>query len=480
MKTEPMKHQTTGLQRLAAAPEYYALGAEQGTGKTWMLLADAERQFTSGRITGVLIIAPKGVHVNWVRREIPRHLSAPHRAEFWLSGAGKRHTRRLERLLSTEPGTLAIAAMNVDAVNTKGGHDYALRFLRLFRTMLIVDESQRIKNPAAKRTRKVLGLGELARSRRIASGTLVANSPLDLFSQYEFLASGLLGTTSFRAFTAEYAELLPANSPLLQNIKAKGRRGTPQIVKRDKNGAPVFRNLDKLQRLIAPHTFRVLKKDCLDLPEKVYQTHYFDLTPAQRRVYERVREDMRWEREDGAIDTFTALTLINKLRQVTSGFILVDGAAAQLREAGPRLEALKELMKDLSGQVIVWASFREELRQIARELHHWGVVSYHGGTSAAEREEAIEAFQSGRARVFVGNPAAAGVGLTLTAATTAIYYSCSFSLEERSQSEDRCHRIGTHAPVVYIDLVARDTIDERIAAALQAKAGVAQEILNFG
>lgn len=479
MKTKPMKHQVAGVRRLAAAPRYYALGAEQGTGKTWMLLADAEQQFAAGRINGVLIIAPKGVHVNWVHREIPRHLSAPHKAEFWLSGAGKRHTRRLEKLLSTEPDKLAIAAMNVDAVNTKGGYDYALRFLRLFRTMMIVDESQRIKNPAAKRTKRVLSLGELAVSRRIASGTLVANSPLDLFSQFEFLESGLLGTTSFRAFTAEYAELLPANSPLMQNIKAKGRRGTPQIVKRDKHGAPIYRNLDRLQQLIAPYTFRVLKTDCLDLPEKIYQTHYFELSPAQRRVYERVKEEMRWEREDGQIDTFTALTLINKLRQVTSGFVLVDGAPARLTESAQRIAALKDIMEDLSGPVIVWASFREELRQIAKELAPYGVVSYHGGTSNAEREEAVDAFQSGRARVFVANPAAAGTGLTLTAANTAIYYSCSFSLEERSQSEDRCHRIGTRHPVVYIDLVGRGTIDERIAASLQAKAGVAQEILNF-
>src|SRR5690606_34014729 len=114
------------------------------------------------------------------------------------------------------------------------------------------------------------------------------------------------------------------------------------------NGTLVFRNLEKLRALIAPHTYRVLKKDCLDLPEKIYQTHYFELTPAQRKLYDAVKEDMRYHREDGAIDTFTALTAINKLRQVTSGFILVEGEAAHL-DASARLTALREALEDVEG-----------------------------------------------------------------------------------------------------------------------------------
>jgi SNF2 family DNA or RNA helicase len=479
MKTAPMEHQREGERRLLAAPEYYALGAEQGTGKTWMLLNDAEHQFTSGNIQGLLVIAPKGVHTNWVRREIPTHLSVPHQAEYWLSGAGKRQMARLERLLRQEPGEeLMVLTMNVDAVNTKDGFEFATKFLRRFRCMLVIDESQRIKNPAAKRTKRVMALAPLAASRRIASGTLVANSPLDLFGQYEFLSSGILGTTSHRAFTAEYAELLPDNHRLVQEIRSRARGGNPQVIKRDRFGNPLFRNLEKLQRLMAPHTFRVLKADCLDLPDKIYQTHYFDLTPVQQRLYDSVKEDMRYHRADGEVDAFTALTLINKLRQLTSGFIMVEGEPTELREAKPRMDALQELVEDIEGQVIIWASFREELRQISAMLADHGVVQYHGGINAKEREEAVDKFQSGEARIFVANPAAGGTGLTLTAARTVIYYSCSFSLEERLQSEDRCHRIGTRHPVVYVDMVATGTIDERIANALQTKGAVAAEILD--
>lgn len=470
--TKPMAHQEQGIEFAAERPEYLANGCEQGTGKTWMILADAERQFLAGRISALLVVAPKGVHVNWVRREVPKHLEVPTRAMHWVSGAGIKYTRKLESLMKSSE-RLTIFTINIDALNTKRGYDYAEQFLMTHRCMMVIDESQRIKNPYAKRTERAISLGKLAVSRRISSGTLVSNSPLDLFSQFDFLEPGLLGTTSYRAFTAQYAELLPPSHSLM-----KGIRGNPQIVKKDGSGRPIYKNLERLQNLIAPHTFRVLKSDCLDLPEKIYQTHYFDLDNAQMRLYEQVKADMRFEREDGDIDAFTALTLINKLRQITSGFIMVDGTATGLDRGEPRMQALEDVLEDLDGPVIIWASFREEIRRIAARLAPMGVVEYHGGIGPKEREEAIERFQEGSARVFVAHPAAGGTGLTLTAAQTVIYYSCSFSLEERLQSEDRAHRIGTKHHVVYIDLVARGTVDEKIAAALQAKAGVAAEILN--
>ena len=344
--------------------------------------------------------------------------------------------------------------------------------------MMVVDESQRIKNPSAARTKRAIELGKGAVSRRIASGTLVSNSPLDLFGQYEFLGRGMLGTSSYRAFVAEYSQVLPATHPLVRNISAK-TRGTPQIVARDEEGNPIYRNTDKLASLMAPHTFRVTKADCLDLPEKLYQTRYFDLAREQWRDYEAIRDNMRWHRDNGAIDTFTSLTLINKLRQVTSGFLIVDGEPTELTRSADRMAACEDLLEDVQWPVVIWASFREELSQLERRLTAAGhrVVTYHGGTAHGARQEAVDSFQSGDADVFLGHPAAAGTGLTLTRAHTVVYYSCSFSLEERSQSEDRTHRIGTHHPVVYIDLVGAGTIDEDIAASLQRKAAVAEEIM---
>lgn len=482
MKTQPMRHQVEGEKRLLMAPQYYALGCEQGTGKTWMLLNDAEQQFNSGRIQGLLVIAPKGVHINWVCREVPKHLSIDHFAVYWrpTSGTTKKHRAQLERMMREEPGErLVIFAMNVDAVNTPTGLKAARAFLRRFESMMVVDESQRIKNSSAKRTKKINALGDLAKSRRIASGTLVPNSPIDLFSQYEFLRSGLLGTTSLRSFTAEYAELLPPTHPLVAEVRARSRGfKNPQIVATDYDGRPRYRNLDKLRRLLAPHTYRVTKEECLDLPDKIYQTHYYELSAQQQRLYNQVRDEMRFERDDGEVDIYTALTMINKLQQITSGFIMVEGQPHELVEHTARLAALSELAEDCEKPLIVWATFREEIKRLRDCLNVFNPVVYYGDTSPKDREAAIDQFQSGDAQVFIANPAAAGVGLTLTAARTVIYYSCSYNLEHRLQSEDRSHRIGTKHHVTYYDIVARGTIDEDVARTLQMKREVALEILN--
>ncbi len=216
MKTSAMRHQAVALERMAGR-EYFALFMEQGTGKTWCLLADAERLFFAGEIDAMLVIAPAGVHTNWTRREIPTHLGAPHVARAWRSGAGKRAMAGVSEAL--RPATrrvLRILAINYEAILTKSGYDFCVGFLRAFpRSMVVLDESQRIKNPSAARTKAALRLRAFARFARIATGTPVTNAPLDVFAQMEFLANGLLGTANYRAFVAEYAELLPPSASLI-------------------------------------------------------------------------------------------------------------------------------------------------------------------------------------------------------------------------------------------------------------------------
>jgi len=481
MKTEPMAHQITGGNLLAANPGFYGLGAEQGTGKTWMLLADAEAQWKSGKATAVLVVAPKGVHTNWIRREIPLHMGIPLRADYYASGAGKRRTKAWEALLERDDRWLTIFAINIDALNTPNGYKFAARFLKAHKAIMITDESSRIKNPGAARTKKAIKLGTLAISRRIASGTMMTQGPQDVFSQFEFLleSGGLLGTTSYRAFVAEYCQTLPPDNPIV--IEAARKSGfAPQIIARDPTGRPIFRNLERLRELMSPYIYRVLKKDCLDLPPKVYSNHYFELPPSQRKVYEAALHELRYERDNGAIDKFSALTKLNKLRQITSGFIMLDGVATALPEDSARLSAFKDLVEDVDGQFIVWAVYREEIRQIAEALRAAGIstVEYHGGVKEKAREEAVDDFQGGSARAFVGNAQAGGIGLTLTAAETSIYYSNDFSLELRLQSEDRNHRKGTKGTVRYIDLVAVDSIDEKVASVLQSKSEVADFVMN--
>lgn len=499
MKTKPMDHQVIGIKLLAENPEYYGLGAEQGTGKTWMLLADIERAFEAGDINAAAVVAPKGVHTNWTMREIPAHMELEVDTLAWVAGPGVRQKRKLRRLLTPAKirGELPVLAMNIDAVNTPTGNGYLRNFLRIYDSVLILDESSRIKNPAARRTKRLLALTSMAPSRRLASGTMMPNGPPDLFSQMEFLCldGKLLGTTSYRAFVAEYAELLPRKHGQMKHIiegiaRRKGKEPQeipdgwlPQLIATDVMGAPRWKNLEKLQAMLKPYIFRVLKKDCLDLPDKIYQTYSFVLSPSQRRVYATAEQQLRYERDTGELDIFNALTKIIKLRQIVSGFIMLDGEATELPalHTNPRMKLFLELVRDLKEPFIVWASFREEIAQIAQALKELNIecVQYHGGVKTKDREAAVDDFQTGRAQAFVGQPQSGGLGLTLTAAHTVIYYSNDYNSETRLQSEDRPHRIGLDHPVLYIDIVAENTIDERIVAALKRKEDVARQVMDY-
>lgn len=486
MKTQGMAHQLEYLRR-SAGREYYALFMEQGTGKTWSILADAERLYAEGKIDALLVLAPNGVHTNWILREIPTHLDAEVIGRAWRSGAGKREMARIEEVLKPRERNgivpLRVLAMNIDAIITKKAFDFAVKFLNATRAMIAIDESTRIKNPNSVRSEKARTLRQLAEYARIASGRPNPQSPLDFFGQMEFLRAGLLGTTSYRAFVAEYAELVDMESFEMKRMVAKNPRAVfAQIVAKDEEtGAPRYRNLDKLQRLIEPHSYRVLKRDCLDLPPKVYQQVFFDLAPAQRKAYDLMDQEKRIVL-DGNETPVRRLGALTKLQQITSGFVLLDGEVLRppQLDANPRLDALLELIEDDDAPVIVWARFREELRVVAEALRKAGrrVVEYHGGVNSKDRELAVDSFQNGEADAFVGQAQAGGIGLTLTRAEWTVYFSNDFNLETRLQSEDRNHRFGTTKSIRYIDLVARNTLDEAITRSLQRKERLGAELLG--
>jgi len=499
-----MKHQLAALKRMEEhdklyrkkfGESFFALHMEMGTGKTWVFLAHTERLFKAGKIDGLLIVAPRGVHTNWVLREIPQHLAVDCTVRCWRTGAGKREKLYTEELLKAKSackdvlkknGKLRILAMNIDAIGTKDGFDLAKKFCQTFKVMIVMDESSRIKNEGTLRHTAALKLGALVNHRYEGTGLPITNKPNDLFGQFEWLQSGLLGTTSYRAFVAEYSVLLdPAEDWAMKKMIEKNpRMRFAQIIKKDEiTGKPVYRNLDKLNKLLAPHAYRVLKKDCLDLPDKVFKQVFFDLTPKQRAVYKTMEDDFRYELEDGTIEGVAKLNVISKLQQITSGFVLLkDGSAALLGpQDNPRLKALKDLMEDFEGKkVIIWAWFREEIKAIAALMTEMGrkPVQYHGGVSDKEREAAIDNFQKGDIDTFIGNQASGGIGITLTAASDTIYYSNNFNLEHRAQSEDRNHRKGQKNLVTYYDLIAEDTVDDTISLALQTKTDLVAEILK--
>lgn len=489
MKTTGMSQQITALERMDGK-RYYALFMEQGTGKTWAFLADAERYWLRKKIVGLFVLAPNGVHTNWILREIPAHMQEGIvQAGSWRSGMGKSDAAKLSKLLQPNPHKLRILTMNYEALRGAGARDFALQFLQSGPVMMVLDESQKIKNPTSSTTKEVMKLKTHSVARRIGSGTPM-DKPQDVYAQMDFLAPGLLGATNYRAFVSEYAVVANFKDPktdsdwaLARQVAKNPRMAQAQIIARDaKTGQPLYRNLDRLQGKVAAHSYRVLKVDCLDLPPKVYQSVYFDLTPAQLRAYTLMEEECRIMLETGEATAVSALSALVKLQQITSGYVVVPGREElmYIGEANPRVQAVVDAVEDVQGKVIVWARFREEVRALAAALGAAGreVVQYHGDVKPTDRELAIDRLQNGDADVFIGVQRAGGTGLTLTAAETTIYCSNEYSAIVRNQSEDRNHRKGTTGTVVYIDIVAAGTIDESITKAHQWKTDLSSAILG--
>lgn len=517
-KTEPYAHQRKYLEEHGGAYAFF-LSTEQGTGKSWMLINEAAILWDKGLIDAVCVLAPNGVHTNWVLNEIPDHLPdwAPRTAVAWDSAMGKKATARFNRVYETHgPRQLRFLTMNWEGLNAARSFQVLVKFFQLFagRIMFVGDEpSGAIKNPTSTRYKQLLKLKPMTAFRRMADGTPITQGPFDAFAPYHFLDKRILKTDSYMAFKAEYAEMIPAkmqgyddngqpalvDNPLIKKIMERsGSKRVPQIVAKGPGGLPKYRNIEKLQRLIAPHTYRVLKKDCLDLPEKVYKTVYFELTKEQREVYDRLKRECRivYEGEETPVAKLAAIT---KLAQVTSGFVIhpEHDDALPIPGPNPKIELLMERVQSIVAQgskVIVWARFHAEIEAIAERLRAAAItfVEYHGGVKNKDREAAKIAFQggdsgqraedgsdpgSGWAQVMVAQQQAGGTGNTWTVADYTIYFSNTFSLRERLQSEDRNHRIGQDKNVVYIDLVALNTIDQKIVHALKAKKNIA-DIIN--
>ena len=483
-KTKPYTHQLDCLNKFGRRP-YFALLAEMGTGKSWIIINNLADLWASGDCYGALILAPNGVHTNWVLNEIPRHMPdwVHYKCAVWSPNPRRDDKIDLQNILNGGDD-LRILTMNHEALQTKKGFQFAEKFLQTAADpMIAVDESDAYKTPTALRTKSLLKLKKYAKWRRILSGTPVNNAPFDLFTQFAFLDEGILQTQSFYAFKAEYADMIDEHSNLGFAIKNKsGAKRMPQVVARDGYGRPRYKNLDKLNALIAPYSYRVLKADCLDLPEKIYKTLYFDLTKEQRAVYAQANEQCRLVFE-GEETPFNKLVAVTKLSQITSGYYihpLSNGEPVRIQGDNPKLDLLIDRLKKINAKSVVWARYRVEINDICTALKKEGIpfVEYHGGTSVADRTAAIQEFENGNARVFVGNQQAGGTGITLNAAAYVIYFSNSFSLRDRLQSEDRAHRIGQTKNVTYINIAARGTIDEIVVRALLAKKNVAEVILE--
>ena len=468
-KTEPFNHQREALQASWDA-EFHAWFMEMGTGKSKVAIDNMGVLYQQRRINASLIVAPKGVYDNWVKGEIPAHLPDDIKRKIirWKPSQSKSYAAELEDLIMEDYDGLKVFVVNVEAFSSPRGARAAGRFLvQNPDNMMIVDESTTIKNRKAQRTKNLMTLTKYSRYRRILTGSPVTKSPMDLFSQCNFLDERALGYNSYFAFQSRYAVV---------QKRVMGARSFQEITG--------YRRLDELNEKLFEFSTRVLKEECLDLPEKVYIKREVELTDEQAKVYNQMKKLALAQMEGGDLATTeSVLTQIMRLQQICCGFFQPDVGKIQPLKNN-RLNELMNITDELQGKAIIWASYTHDIQQIADTLRdRFGpdsVALYYGETPQDKRQEIVERFQdvNNPLRFFVGQPRTGGYGITLTAATTVIYYSNSYDLEIRLQSEDRAHRIGQKNTVTYIDLVSPDTIDEKVLGALRQKINLAEQVLN--
>ena len=464
-KTKPYAHQLTALEK-SWNKENFAYFMEMGTGKTKVLIDNLAMLYDKGKVDGVLIIAPKGVVKTWYEQELPTHL--PDHIEnvtvLWQSNITKTQQEKLESLFETETA-LHILVMNVEALSTEKGVKFASKFINSHKAMMAIDESTTIKTPTARRTKNIIGIGKHAKYKRIMTGSPITKNPLDLYTQCEFLDPWLLDFTSYYAFRNRYAEM--------KTMHLRGR--SIQVVSE-------FKNLGELSETVKQFSYRVLKEDCLDLPPKNFIKRHITLTPAQKKVYEQMKKAAMAVLNGKVTTTMTVLTQLMRLHQITCGHFTADDGSVQEVESN-RLNELMSILEETEGKAIIWANYQRDVAQIIEHIEKkygkGSIVDYYGLTPQEDRQDNIREFQNNsKCRFLIGTPQTGGYGITLTQANTVIYYSNGYDLEKRLQSEDRAHRIGQKKTVTYIDLIAEDTVDEKIVEALRKKINIASEVMG--
>tara|TARA_R110002110_G_scaffold398731_1_gene614388 strand:- start:430 stop:2073 length:1644 start_codon:yes stop_codon:yes gene_type:complete len=456
MKTDPYPHQ---MEALAACigQKSFALFMEQGTGKTKVAIDRAGGLWAEGKITGVLVVAPKGVHRQWVDSQLPEHSGCEYTAAVWPLPE-----------LPTElhkGADLKWLSVNIDGIKTTKGSLVCANFLKAHsgKVLMIVDESHTIKNAKSKRWKMAKQLGDCVDYRMALTGTPIAKDLTEEWAQFKWLDEKIIGVRYITAFRNEYCIMGGFEGRIIVGHK----------------------NVERFKEKVKPYTYRATKAQIGILP-KAYDRWKFDLSPKQKTMIKEMKKLLITQIDSGEISTAAnAAVAVMRMQQIASGFFVDDDKQVHLIDhrasKNPRLMALAELLESIEGKAVIWARFIQDIVNISTMLGN-DCVTYYGATSDNDRKLAIEQFlNEGKKspRYFVSNPAAGGVGLNLQGqCRRAIYYTNSDNSIERWQSEDRIHRIGVKGGVVYTDLIGVGSVDAKILRNLRGKKTVSDMALG--
>ena len=431
---------------------------EMGCGKTLTTIAVAGALYNLGKIDRVLVVAPTSVCSVWPH-DLNQFATFPWEARVLL-GDKKKRLKALNELENWPFKALRIAVINYESTHREG----IFEALAAYRPDLIVcDESQRIKNPSAAQSKALHKLGDAAPFRMILSGTPVQNNAVDLYSQYRFLDPAVYGA-NFYAFKNRYCIM--------------GGYGQHQIVG--------YRNMDELVEKEHSVAYRVTKEECLDLPQQTFINRYVQFTDAEQAIYEQLRKSSFLELETGEnVTATTILTMYLRLMQLTGGFLTADESTRPKQVNTAKLDALADIVDDYvvdaGKKLVIFARFRAEIAAIENLLRLRKIQygSIYGDVPMEERGKIVEDFQTNPdTKVFVAQIQTAGLGITLHAASTAVFYSYDYNYANYAQALARIHRIGQRLPVTYIHLVVDGSIDEKILAALENKEDMAKTVVD--
>lgn len=467
-KTKPLDHQLRVWDESKDKP-YYAVFWEMGLGKSKLMIDTIVWLYLNQEIDGAIIVGDKGNYMNWVHEEIPKHISdtIDHRIGYFSSSLTTKQLDQLLDVMTAKDDVLDFLLINVDSLHTFKGNRVCNQFIDTHYCLMCVDESTSIKNYKAKRTKEAIKLGARCDYRRIMTGTPIEQSPLDLFGQCEFLKKNIFGHGSFVSFRAQYAEMVTVTM---------GRRMFQKINR--------FINLDRLKEVIKPWSSRLLKTECVNLPDKIYTTKYIEQTLEQRKAYNQLKDEAVYMFDNSEVTITSALTLLMKLHQINCGHLIDDdGNLNEIRTNRP--QALLDIIEEIGShkKIIIWCWFQHDVVTLKKLLlgayGPGAAVTYYGPNSDEQRKLALELFEKdSQCRFFIGTPRCGGKGLTLVQSAHTIYYSQSYRLGDRLQSEDRNHRIGQNDNVIYTDIVVPGTVDEKVVKALRAKKNIADYVLD--
>lgn len=459
-KTKPYPHQKAGLMKVFSR-NAFALFMEMRTGKSKITVDYASSHHMMGNVDSVVVVCPYSIRRNW-EDEIRTH--SPYDAHTHILDTSK--PKEFDRWVNS-PHPFRWLVVGVESLGAGSAKNYVERFLlTTTKGFMVIDESHKIKNPSANRSFECVRLGRMAERRAILTGTSVANGPLDLFMQFEFLDPNIIGVGDYYSFRNRYAIM--------------GGYGDKQVIG--------YQNMPELMEIISPFVYQVARKDVFDLPPVVETIRGVKMSKGQVDLYRSMAKKKFVNTDSGILTVQTVLEKMLRLQEISGGVVSYENPGGKpkyikkrIEGANPKITEMMSVLEEIEGSVIVWCAYREEIDMVVEALSkEYGrdqVVEIHGGIDSNTRHTNVyEKFQTKQSRFIVGVATVGGVGLKMSAAETVIYYSNTFNYVDRVQSKDRTQSSDQTKSVLYIDLVCEGTVDEVILEALKNKQDVSEYV----